>query len=611
MRKTMAIFRKHCLGPGDVDLCVRGTFNNGHKVNFEDENLGICMPVFIIHGNHDDPIREGNTVKALSPIDLLAEAGLVNYFGVVEDAMEAEIKPILIEKGEVEMKLYGMGWMRDERMFRMFEHDKIKFLQGVDDDHDSSFNMMLVHQNRDHKGRGTKNCFRDNMIPIFMNLCVFGHEHECLIDPSQSIHSDRTYLSQPGSSIVTSLSREEASPKQVMILEISKNVNGTPEFRWQSFSLASLRPFAFAEISLEDICPESLKTAAEDEQENGITEALYTKVKVLLAEAKANYREEHGKACTALPLLRLRVEYSGFTTVNIQRFGCRLQSKVANPNSVLQFFKMKKVADDARPMLDIEEEPATSEDAQKRISNLVVSNLSDGEHGLKLFTGKGLSDIIENTVVKGEPRLLLDFLNDHLDLCRRQLEGDSTLQMTDNSKLFGDAIESKIAETAETRSKEVLNNPNASKPQKKKAVIEESSDDELSLPPLKKPKKTSAAKSKAKASTKTKTDAKTKPAARGTRAKPASNAVVVDLEDSDSDGFKMSDEIESEEVTSSVKKRPRISKLVETRKKRIPARAIKDSSEEETVEKTTSSKSQSGAGYFASSKNASFFSSIP
>lgn len=32
-------------------------FSN-RPVNYEDENLNISVPVFAIHGNHDDPTRE-------------------------------------------------------------------------------------------------------------------------------------------------------------------------------------------------------------------------------------------------------------------------------------------------------------------------------------------------------------------------------------------------------------------------------------------------------------------------------------------------------------------------------------------------------------------------
>ena len=45
--------------------------------NYEDPNCNVSLPVFSIHGNHDDPAGEAN----LSAMDVLASAGLVNYFG--------------------------------------------------------------------------------------------------------------------------------------------------------------------------------------------------------------------------------------------------------------------------------------------------------------------------------------------------------------------------------------------------------------------------------------------------------------------------------------------------------------------------------------------------
>ena len=48
-------------------------------VNFEDPNLNVGLPVFTIHGNHDDPSGEGN----LSSVDVLSSSGLVNYWGKV------------------------------------------------------------------------------------------------------------------------------------------------------------------------------------------------------------------------------------------------------------------------------------------------------------------------------------------------------------------------------------------------------------------------------------------------------------------------------------------------------------------------------------------------
>lgn len=46
-------------------------------VNYEDAHLDVGLPVFTIHGNHDDPTGANN----LSAVDTLSKAGLVNYFG--------------------------------------------------------------------------------------------------------------------------------------------------------------------------------------------------------------------------------------------------------------------------------------------------------------------------------------------------------------------------------------------------------------------------------------------------------------------------------------------------------------------------------------------------
>ena len=46
-------------------------------VNFDNPNINVGLPVFTIHGNHDDPSGEPN----LSAVDVLSSCGLVNYFG--------------------------------------------------------------------------------------------------------------------------------------------------------------------------------------------------------------------------------------------------------------------------------------------------------------------------------------------------------------------------------------------------------------------------------------------------------------------------------------------------------------------------------------------------
>ena len=86
----MEILRKYCMGYNPVRIQVlsdqtghfgssaltgggRGsrTFN---RVNYEDPHYNVDLPVFSIHGNHDDPSREGD--QLLSALDLLSMANL-------------------------------------------------------------------------------------------------------------------------------------------------------------------------------------------------------------------------------------------------------------------------------------------------------------------------------------------------------------------------------------------------------------------------------------------------------------------------------------------------------------------------------------------------------
>jgi double-strand break repair protein MRE11 len=56
--------------------------NLNGTVNYEDECYSVDMPIFCIHGNHDDPTRDGG--ELLAALDLLAISNLVNYFGTFD-----------------------------------------------------------------------------------------------------------------------------------------------------------------------------------------------------------------------------------------------------------------------------------------------------------------------------------------------------------------------------------------------------------------------------------------------------------------------------------------------------------------------------------------------
>jgi double-strand break repair protein MRE11 len=121
--KTLQLFRKYCLGSNPVQIQIVGgelegggivnnMFQQGH-VNYEDPDYSVDLPVFCIHGNHDDPTRDNTSGQSLSAIDLLDVANLVNYIGKQSQVNQVQVKPVLIQKGTTNLALYGMGSMRD------------------------------------------------------------------------------------------------------------------------------------------------------------------------------------------------------------------------------------------------------------------------------------------------------------------------------------------------------------------------------------------------------------------------------------------------------------------------------------------------------------------
>lgn len=90
-------------------------------MNYEDPDYNVAIPVFSIHGNHDDPAGDGQ----LCSLDLLSVANLCNYFGRAVEVDNITISPILIQKGKTKLALYGLGNVRDERLHRTFAQKQV------------------------------------------------------------------------------------------------------------------------------------------------------------------------------------------------------------------------------------------------------------------------------------------------------------------------------------------------------------------------------------------------------------------------------------------------------------------------------------------------------
>lgn len=326
--KCTEIVRKYCFGdkPVSIELLSDQTVNFSRSVNYEDPNLNVSYPILSIHGNHDDPVgREG-----ISSLDLLSTGGLVNYFGKWTDYTHVHISPVLLQKGDTKLALYGLSHLKDQRLANLFQEKKVEMLR--DEEHDW-FNILVLHQNR-AEDRGVGNFIREDVLPKFLDLVVWGHEHDCeLFDMKGSTEKDHFNVIQPGSTVATSLAAGEARPKHCALLQIHKS-----EFILTALPLKTVRPFIFKTIVLSE---HNLGDEDVNESEK-VQDFLKQKVNEAIAEAESLLSGDPRQP--TLPLIRLSVFYEREDQIfNRARFGQYFTGQVANPSDILLLKRERKI----------------------------------------------------------------------------------------------------------------------------------------------------------------------------------------------------------------------------------------------------------------------------
>lgn len=173
--------------------------------------------LFIFFCSHTG-VQEG----PLCALDELNAAGLVNYIGRVDlpggtndDASAAEsgikITPVILRKGSTYLSLYGIGNIRDDRFHYELRKGRIQMWK-TEELGDDSFNICLVHQNRVPHERNSS--VSDQAFGDDVDLVVWGHEHDCINQAcAEPVTGRRYYISQPGSSVATSLTKGESISK--------------------------------------------------------------------------------------------------------------------------------------------------------------------------------------------------------------------------------------------------------------------------------------------------------------------------------------------------------------------------------------------------------------
>ncbi|ETO29756.1 hypothetical protein RFI_07363 [Reticulomyxa filosa] len=378
--KTTQILRKYCLVDKPVHFKIvsdqkRNFVPNG-CVNFESPNMNVGMPIFVIHGNHDDPSGLGNHTA----LEQLSAADLINYFGKVDDLENIEIVPLFFfffvnqsknlkikikikkrklkkrSKRSSKLAIYGLGHIHDERLYRAFLHKKVKWVCPKSSENNDWFNICMLHQNRTNHTSQYKNYLPVDFLPAFLDILYWAHEHECLIELA---NIGEFYVTQPGSTVVTSLCPAEAVPKHVGILEIRGDACHLVPIR-----LKSARPFLFGDLRLSDRF--ELNLAVDDlydfvsakiyemieeasrynskKEERELTDDLHLSI-VTNYEKPSNSnhatddvkdaRSMQVKDMCQLPLIRLRVDHTGFAKLHTTTFAQKFANLVANPSDLL------------------------------------------------------------------------------------------------------------------------------------------------------------------------------------------------------------------------------------------------------------------------------------
>ncbi|NXD11920.1 MRE11 protein, partial [Nothocercus nigrocapillus] len=408
--------RKYCMGDRPVhfeilsDQAVNFHFSKFPWVNYQDGNLNISIPIFSIHGNHDDPTG----VDALCALDILSCAGLLNHFGRSTSVEKIDISPILLRKGRTKIALYGLGAIPDERLYRMFVNKQVTMLRPKEDE-DSWFNLFVIHQNRSK--HGATNYIPEQFLDDFLDLVIWGHEHECKIAPTQN-EQQHFYVSQPGSSVVTSLSPGEAVKKHIGLLHVKgKNM------KIEKIPLETVRSFHMEDVVLADY--PNLFNPDNPKVTQAIQAFCMEKVEMMLDNAE---RDRLGNPRQPeKPLIRLRVDYTGgFEPFSVHRFSQKYVDRIANPKDIIHFFRHREQKEKNESDLNFGKlvRRPTSEGMTLRVEDLVKQYFQTAEKKvqLSLLTERGMGEAVQEFVDKEEKDAIEELVKFQLEKTQRFLK---------------------------------------------------------------------------------------------------------------------------------------------------------------------------------------------
>ncbi|XP_014240469.1 double-strand break repair protein MRE11 [Cimex lectularius] len=431
IKRSLELLRQYCMGDKPISVEFLSDEHENFKncpvprVNYQDPNYNISIPVYSIHGNHDDPCGFGRT----SALDILSASGLVNYIGKWMDLTKIILKPILLRKGKTQIAIYGLSHIRDERLNRLLKTNLVEFERPPNKE--SWFNILLLHQNRVNRQMSSTNVIHESMIPDFFDLVIWGHEHECRIEPEWN-DTQQFYVTQPGSPVATSLCAAEAVEKKIGFLTIKEK-----EFKIEPVKLQTVRPFVFDTASVDDWKTDDVKWDAKKLQSYA---EKYIKSKLLL---QAHEQVTGHPKQPILPLIRLRIEYENENQVfNQIRCSQLFSDYVANPADVVILKKVQPITRASRKtnkeltaiVPDSEQNNLT---VQSLIEHFFFGNENDQDDKtenvkhLEVLSVKGMAEAVKRFVEKDDKEAIQDLAKYQMNKVIKHLKESSTAPAKD------------------------------------------------------------------------------------------------------------------------------------------------------------------------------------
>lgn len=138
----------------------------------------------------------------------------MNYFGKIISLEKIEMFFFFMQKGNIKLVLYGLGLVRDERLYRFFVYKNVIMLR-LKENQEDWFNVFVIYQNR--VKYFIISYISEQFLDDFLDFVIWGYEYECRFE-SEWNSLQNFFVSQFGSSVAILFSEGEIVKKYIGLL---------------------------------------------------------------------------------------------------------------------------------------------------------------------------------------------------------------------------------------------------------------------------------------------------------------------------------------------------------------------------------------------------------